>query len=124
MAQEDQSIKTSLQHAVQYTVYISLLYIIYKFFDNNSPQGVEFISYIIPMLLSGVVVIVFPLLFAFFYFKGGNTDTIFKKDDPQTREINNQEMLRQYHSMLKEGIITQEEFDSIKKRYLKDLKKD
>jgi hypothetical protein len=32
-------------------------------------------------------------------------------------------MLREYHGMLKEGIITQEEFDSIKKKYLKEFHK-
>jgi len=118
-------IKISMQHAFQYTIFFSIFYILFKFFAIGSPKGNEFISYIIPMVLTNVVLIAFPILFVIFYFKEGNTlegikENILGKSDP---EIKNQEMLREYHGMLKEGIITQEEFDSIKKKYLKEFHK-
>ncbi|PTB83826.1 hypothetical protein C9926_00835, partial [Sulfurovum lithotrophicum] len=99
---------------------------IYKFFDLNAPKGSEFVSYIIPMLMTNVVLVVFPILFIFFYFKDGSAidemkETFSKKNDKQITEFNNQDMLREYHSMLKEGVITQEEYDNIKKKYLKEL---
>lgn len=119
-----------MQHAVQYTVYISILYIVFKFFDQNSPTGKDFIFYIIPVLFSNIILIVFPLLFVFFYFKDGNAIQDIKNNlsnehhcEMDTRET--REELREYHAMMKEGIITKEEFDSIKKKYfnkLKDLK--
>ena len=115
----------SFQRAIQYTVFLSFLYIIFKFIDIDAPKGSEFLSYIIPMVFTNVVMIAFPILFTIFYLNDGNTlniikDNIFDKHNP---EIKNQEMLREYHTMLKEGIITQEEFDSIKKKYLKELYK-
>ena len=95
---------------------------IVKFFGVDAPKGTEFISYIIPMVLFNVAIIAFPVLFVIFYLKDGNTfenikDNIVDTHDP---EIKNQEMLREYHGM---GIITQVEFDSIKKKYLKELHK-
>jgi len=110
-------ITTSFQRAFQYTIMLSVLYIVVKFLDIDAPKGSEFLSYIVPMVLTNVVIIAFPVLFVIFYFKDGNTlenikDNILDKHDP---EIKNQEMLREYHGMLKEGIITQEEFDNIKK---------
>jgi len=121
--------KSPLQNAFQYTLIISVLYVVYKLIDINSPKGAEFISYIIPTLLTNIVIVVFPLLFLFFYLKDGKAlseikHNILDKSDPQITELNNQEMLREYHSMLKEGIITQDEYDSIKKKYLKGLHKD
>jgi Na+/H+ antiporter NhaD/arsenite permease-like protein len=118
-------VTTSFQRAFQYTLFLSVLYIIFKFFGVDAPKGSEFLSYIVPMVLTNVIIIAFPVLFVIFYFKNGNTlenikDNILEKHDP---EIKNQEMLREYHGMLKEGIITQEEFDSIKKKYLKELHK-
>ena len=114
-------VTTSFQRAFQYTILLSVLYIIVKFLDIDAPKGSEFLSYIVPMVLTNVVIIAFPVLFVIFYFKDGNTlENILDKHDP---EIKNQEMLREYHGMLKEGIITQEEFDSIKKKYLKELHK-
>ena len=106
-----------------------LSYTIYKFVDINAPKGTEFISYIIPILLTNVIIVVFPLLFIVFYFKDGNKiseikDSILNKPDPQMTELNNQDMLRKYHGMLKEGIITQDEYDTIKKKYLKGLDKE
>ena len=120
--------KTPIQHAIQYTLLISVLYVIFKFFDINSPTGSQFISYIIPMLFTDVIIIVFPLLFVFFYFKDGTAineikENILDKNNCQTNEVDTREILREYHTMLKEGIITQEEFDTIKKKYLKELNK-
>ena len=40
---------------------------------------------------------------------------ILYQNDTQSNEFNNQDML-------KEGVITQEEYDNIKKKYLKDIK--
>ena len=115
-------VSTSFQRAFQYTLFLSALYMLFKFFDIDAPKGSAFISYIIPMVLTNVVLIAFPVLFVIFYFKNTNTlENILDKQDP---EIKNQEMLREYHGMLKEGIITQEEFDSIKKKYLKELHQD
>lgn len=121
-------LKSPIQNAVQYTLLISLIYIIYKFANPSSPSGTAFISYIIPMVLTDVIFIAFPLLFVIFYFKDGSNmgqlkDSILKKDDPQIEEMNNRETLREYHKMLKEGIITQDEYNDIKKKYLKDLHK-
>jgi len=118
--------KTPIQHAIQYTLFISILYIVFKFFDINSPTGNQFISYIIPMLFTDIILIVFPLLFVFFYFKDGSAikeikENILDKNNSQTNNIGSPEVLREYHAMLKEGIITQEEFDIIKKKYLKEL---
>ena len=98
---------------------------IVKFFGVDAPKGTEFISCIIPMVLFNVAIIAFPVLFVIFYLKDSNTfknikDNMLNIHDP---EIKNQEMLREYHGMLKEGIITQDEFDSIKKKYLKELHK-
>jgi len=115
--------KSPAQLAVQYTFIITIFYALSKYFDLASPKGTAFISYIIPILLSDILLIVFPLLFVFFYLKETNSvqdiqKNIFKNnnecdlDAKDTREI-----LRDYHNMLKEGIITQEEFDTIKKRY-------
>jgi len=119
--------KSPFQAAFQYTLFLSILYVIYKFFDINSPKGSEFISYIIPMLVTNVLVVVFPILFIFFYFKDGMTidevkETFSNKNNTQLNELNNQDMLREYHGMLKDGIITQEEYENIKKKYLKDIK--
>ena len=118
---------TPMQTAFQYTLFLSVLYIIYKFFDINSPSGSEFISYILPMLMTNVILVVFPILFIFFYFKDGSAigemkETFLNKNNTQIMEFNNQDILREYHSMLKEGVITQEEYDNIKKKYLKDIK--
>ncbi|HFQ60792.1 MAG TPA: SHOCT domain-containing protein [Epsilonproteobacteria bacterium] len=118
-------VTTSFQRAFQYTLFLSVLYILFKFFSIDAPKGSAFVSYIVPMVLTNVVLIALPVLFVIFYFKDGNAldnikENILDKHDP---EIKNQEMLREYHSMLKEGIITQEEFDSIKKKYLKELHK-
>ena len=118
--------KTPMQTALQYTLFLSTLYIIYKFFDINAPKGSEFISYIIPMLMTNVILVIFPILFIFFYFKDGSAinemkETFTNKNDTQINELNNQDMLRKYHEMLKEGVITQEEYDNIKKKYLKDI---
>ena len=120
--------KTPIQHAIQYTLFISVLYIVFKFFDMNSPSGSQFISYIIPSLFTEVILIVFPLLFVFFYFKDGSAineikENILDRNNGQTNGIDSPEVLREYHAMLKEGIITQEEFDIIKKKYLKELNK-
>jgi len=122
-------IRTPIQHAIQYTIVISVLYIIYKFFDMNTPKGSEFIAYIVPLLFTNIILVVFPVLFVFFYFRDGSAiselkENIFDKNDPQIKEINNQEMLRGYHNMLKDGVITQEEYENIKKKYLKDVHKE
>jgi len=118
---------TPMQTAFQYTLFLSILYTIYEFFDINAPNGSEFISYIIPMLMTNVVLVIFPILFVFFYFKDGSAinemkETFSNKNNTQIMELNNQDMLREYHGMLKEGIITQEEYDNIKKKYLKNIK--
>ncbi len=123
------SIKSSIHNAIQYTLLISVMYIIYKFANPDSPSGTEFITYIIPMVLTNIIFVVFPLLLVFFYFKDGNAidtlkENILHKNGSQTSEIQTRETLREYHSMLKEGIITQEEFESIKKKHLKSLHKD
>ena len=128
LSSHNRFIKTPIQHAVQYTLTISILYIIYKYFDQDSPKGAEFISYIVPLLFTNIILIVLPVLFVFFYFRDGSAmselrENLFDKDDPQMKEVNNQEMLRGYHNMLKDGVITQEEYDNIKKKYLKDVYK-
>lgn len=111
-----------MQHAFQSTLILSILYAIFKFFDIDFPSGTAFISYIIPKLLTDVVLIVFPLLFIFFYFKDGDTvKDIINKNSCQSNDIDIQTVLREYHSMLKEGIITQDEFDAIKKKNLKKI---
>ncbi|HFD13883.1 MAG TPA: SHOCT domain-containing protein [Epsilonproteobacteria bacterium] len=117
-----------MQMAFQYTLFLSFFYVLYKFFDINSPKGSEFISYIIPTVMTNVVLIVFPILFVFFYFKDSSTiedmkETFSNKNNTQINELNNQDMLREYHGMLKDGVITQEEYDNIKKKYLKDVHK-
>ena len=121
--------RTPLQNAFQYTLFLSVLYIVYKLFDINAPSGNDFISYIAVLLVTNVFIVVFPILFIFFYFKDGTAlnevkETFSKKDNTQLNELNNQDMLREYHGMLKEGVITQDEYDNIKKKYLKDLHKD
>jgi len=118
--------KTPMQHTIQYTIIISILYIIFKFFDINSPEGKDFIRYIFPALFSNVVLLVFPILFVFFYFKDGKAvqdinKNIFNENNCDMDEVGTRELLREYHSMMKEGIITQEEFDIIKKKALKKL---
>ena len=128
MIQSDRFSKTPIQHAFQYTLFISILYTIFKFFDINSPKGTEFFSYIIPILFTDIILIVFPLLFVLFYFKDGSAindikDNILERNSCQTKEVDTPEVLRDYHNMLKEGILTQEEFDAIKKKYLKELNK-
>ena len=120
---------TPIQNAFQYTLFLSIIYIIYKFVQSASPFSMDFFSYILPLVFTNVIIICFPILAIFFYLRDGNTvDTIkenlFNQNDSDITEINNREPLREYHSMLKEGIITQEEFDSIKKKYLKDLHQD
>ena len=114
--------KTPMQHTIQYTIVISVIYVIFKFFDTNSPDGKEFIYYILPALFSNVVLLVFPMLFVFFYFKDGKAvQDIFNKNNCDMNEVVTREELREYHSMMKEGIITQDEFDIIKKKALKKL---
>ncbi len=120
--------KTPIQHAIQYTIYISLIYIAFKYFDMNSPDGKKFISYISVTLFSDIVLIAFPLLFIFFYFKDGNAvkeikNELFNGSCFQTKELETLSALREYHALLKEGIITQEEFDNIKSKQLKELNK-
>jgi len=120
--------KTPMQMAFQYTLFLSFFYVLYKFFDINAPKGSEFISYIIPTVMTNVILIVFPILFVFFYFKDSSTiedmkETFSNKNNTQINELNNQDMLREYHGMLKDGVITQEEYDNIKKKYLKDVHK-
>ena len=119
-------LKSPIQNAFQYILLISIIYVIYKFTNPSSPSGTGFINYILPLLFTDIIIIFFPLLIIFFYFKDGNTidkfkDTMLNKDDPQVSEMNNRETIREYHTMLKEDIITQEEFDTIKKKYLKDI---
>jgi hypothetical protein len=128
VAQMNKLIKSPIQNAIQYTFFLSILYAIYKFFDINSPKGSEFISYIVPLVLTNIVLVAFPILFIYFFFRDGVAideikETFVKKKDTQVSEFNNQEILREYHGMLKDGIITQEEYDSIKKKYLKDVHK-
>ena len=115
-------------HVFFWGLFISILYTIFKFFDINSPKGTEFFSYIIPILFTDIILIVFPLLFVLFYFKDGNAindikENILERNSCQTKEADTPEVLRDYHNMLKEGILTQEEFDTIKKKYLKELNK-
>jgi hypothetical protein len=129
MIQKDPFSKTPMQHAFQYTIVIGILYTISKYFDIASPKGGAFISYIIPSLFSDIVLIVFPLLFIFFYFKDGEAvkdigKNIFNNHNCKIDEMDIRETLREYHTMLKEGVITQEEFDIIKKRYLKKIDQD
>ncbi len=128
MIQKDTFSKTPMQHAFQITVIIGILYTISKYFDIASPKGNAFISYIIPALFGDVVLVVFPLLFIFFYFKDGEAIKDIKKNmfnnNCEVDERDTREVLREYHGMLKEGIITQEEFELIKKKYLKKINKD
>ncbi len=119
--------KTPVQHAVQYTVLIAILYISLKFFDITTPKGISFISYILPLLFTNIILVVFPVLLVFFYFKDGNAiDDIKNKildDDTCSLDKNvTREELREYHGMMKEGIITEEEFNTIKKKYFEKLK--
>jgi len=46
------------------------------------------------------------------------------KEDSDDSELHSRETLREYHTMLKEGINTQEEYRNIKKKHLKNLHKD
>ncbi|MEN8194876.1 MAG: hypothetical protein ABFS12_18790 [Bacteroidota bacterium] len=129
MAHNNRFLKTSIQHAFEYTLFISILYATFKFFDTNSPDGKEFLSYIIPALFTDIILIVFPFMFVFFYFKDGDAITDIKENilnnsSCQVKEIEIRERLREYHNMMKEGILTQDEFDNIKKQYLKELDKD
>jgi hypothetical protein len=129
MPQKDKFSTTAIEHAFQYTLLISILYAIIKFFDINSPHGTEFISYILPILFADIILIVFPFLFVFFYFKDGKAisdvkEHIFNGINYQSKEIDAPEVLREYHNMLKEGVLTQDEFDRIKKKYLRELNKD
>lgn len=39
-------LKSPIQNAVQYTLLISLIYIIYKFANPSSPSGTAFITYV------------------------------------------------------------------------------
>ena len=119
--------KTPVQHAVQYTIYISLIYIAFKYFEMNFPDGRTFISYIVVTLFSDIVVIVFPLLLIFFYFIDGNTVKEIKSElfnnSCSEKEAEVLSTLRQYHALMKEGVITQEEFENIKRKHLKDINK-
>ena len=120
--------KTPIQHAIQYTILISIFYIAFKYFDMNSPDGKEFMSYIFITLFTDVILIIFPLLFVFFYFKDGNAIKEIKSGmlNGSNDKINDSDtlvILREYHALLKEGIITQEEFDNIKRKHLKELNK-
>lgn len=125
MLQKDRFSKTAIQHSFQYTLLISIMYAIIKFFDINSPAGTEFISYILPILFADIILIVFPFLFVFFYFKDGKAISDIKEHIfNQSKEIDAPDVLREYHNMFKEGILTQDEFDRIKKKYLKELNKD
>ena len=129
MTRKDQFSKTPMEHAFQFTLIIGLLYTISEYFDTDSPKGNAFISYIIPALFSDIILVIFPLLFIFFYFKDGEAvkdirKNIFNNNNCEIDEKDTREVLREYHSMLKEGIITQEEFDLIKKKYLQKLNKD
>ncbi len=128
MVSDNRFVKTPMQHAFQYTLVISIIYAIFKFFDIDSPDGTQFISYIIPKLFVDVILIIFPILSVFFYFVEGNgikeiKEKIFDKDYCQPQDEDTLVMLREYHNMLKEGIITQDEFDIIKKKYLDKLNK-
>ncbi len=119
---------TPISDAFNYTIMISLFYMAYKYSQMDTPTGTDFIPYIIPLILTEIVLVAFPLLLIFFYFKNGEMvnnikDNIFEKNNPDIKEMNNQEKLRQYHVMLKEGIITQDEYDTIKKRFLKEIGK-
>lgn len=122
------NIKSPVHNALQYTLIISIIYIIYQFASPASPSGAEFISYIVPMVLTNIVFIIFPFLLVIFYFKDKNTIDTFKKnmfkEGYEESELHSRETLREYHTMLKEGIITQEEYDTIKKKHLKSLHKD
>ena len=125
------NIKTPLHHALNYTVIISIIYIIYKFTSPSSPTGSAFISYIIPMVLTDVIIIAFPVLLVIFYLKDGGVEgattwknTMFQKDHAETKAMKDREILREYHGMYKEGIITEEEFNTIKKKFLNDIHKD
>ena len=125
----DKPIRSPIQHAFQYTVVIGILYVIFKYFDTVVPHGKAFILYVIPMLFTDIVLVIFPLLFIFFYFKDVYAideikENLFKNNNCGAHEEDTREVLRDYHSMLKEGIITQEEFDTLKKKYLKKLNKD
>ena len=129
MTQKDNFSRTPMQHAFQVTVIIGILYTISQYFDIASPKGNAFISYIIPALLGNIVLVVFPLSFIFFYFKDGEAIKDIKKNmlsnnNCEVDERDTREVLREYHGMLKEEIITQEEFDLIKKKYLQKLNKD
>ena len=121
--------KTPIQRAIQYTLVISFLYAIFKFFDIDSPTGNEFISYIIPKVLIDVVLIIFPLLLAFFYLTTSNiidevkNNMLNNKNSCNSSDADTLLVLREYHAMLKEGIITQEEFDTIKRKQLRELNK-
>lgn len=129
MVQNKKLFKTPLQHAFQYTLLLSVLYAVIKFFDMDSPKGIEFISYILPMLFTEIILVVFPFLLVFFYFSDGAAmnqikDNIFNGTNCKSEIIDTPEVLREYHNMLKEGILTQDEFEKIKKKYLKELNKD
>lgn len=120
--------KSAVHSAIQYTLLISALYIVYQYVSPASPSGKEFIPFIVPMVLTNIVFIIFPLLLVIFYFKDRDTLENFKphmfKKDSEDSELHSRETLREYHAMLKEGIITQEEYDNIKKKHLKNLHKD
>jgi hypothetical protein len=94
----------------------------------NSPDGKEFISYIMVTLFSDIVLIIFPLLFIFFYFKDGSAvkeikSELFNNSCSQTKEAEVLSTLREYHALMKEGVITQEEFENIKRKHLKEINK-
>jgi len=113
-------------NALKYTLFISVLYSVYLFLDVDAPQGTEFFSYIMAKILTDIIVFVFPVLLLFFYFRDDGIaenaiDNLLNKNNPDIKEMNKQGLLREYHTMLQEGILTQEEFDTIKKRHLKDI---
>lgn len=121
-------IKSPMNNALKYTLLIGFIYIIYQFLHPDSPKGNEFISYIVPKVFAYIVFLTFPFLLVIFYFKDKNTIDTYKtymsKKEDEESELHSRETLREYHTMLKEGIITQEEYDNIKKKHLKSLHKD
>ncbi len=50
-----------------------------------------------------------------------HVDYVVPQNISDEKEIRKQKLLREYHVMLQEGILTQEEFNTIKKRHLKEM---
>ncbi len=125
--------KSILQRSVEYSLYASLAYAIVGNFMilNSLTYGIVFSIF---LDFVKIMVILFPILWIFFHFiDNGNINKTKNKiatnvcnqictDSEDEDSADNSETLLRYEKMFKDGLLTREEFDKMKKKFFTRIK--